>query len=171
MILEDQKKQENTVGSRSKINLAYIAGFLDGDGSLMLQIKKRADGKSKIRFMTTICFYQDTRHEKDLLWIKKILKIGYVSRRNDGMTELRINGYSQVRNILNKLGPFIRFKKVQCRALIKACKILSGKKYSKLSKLEISRLADCILVIQSENYVTKRKKTKKEIYKILNLTP
>lgn len=28
MILEDQKKQDNTVGSRSKIDLAYIAGFL-----------------------------------------------------------------------------------------------------------------------------------------------
>jgi hypothetical protein len=26
------------VGSRSKINLAYIAGFLDGDGSLMMQV-------------------------------------------------------------------------------------------------------------------------------------
>jgi hypothetical protein len=44
------------VGSRSKITLAYIAGFLDGDGSLMLQIKKRKDGtKSSIRFMPTIC--------------------------------------------------------------------------------------------------------------------
>ena len=171
MILEDQKKQENTVGSRFKVNLAYIAGFLDGDGSLMLQIKKRADGKSKIRFMTTICFYQDTRHEKDLLWIRKILNIGYISRRNDGMTELRINGYSQVRDILYKIAPYIRFKRIQCKMLSKACKILSGKKYSKLSKLEISKLVDCILVIQSENYVAKRKRTKAEIYKILNLTP
>lgn len=145
--------------------------FLDGDGSLMLQIKKRTDGKSKIRFMTTICFYQDTHHEKNLLWIRKILKIGYISRRNDGMTELRINGYSQVRNILDKLVLFIRFKKIQCRALIKACHILTSKKYIKLSKLEISKLVDCILVIQSENYTTKRKKTKEEIYKILNLTP
>jgi len=57
------------VGSRSNIDLAYIAGFLDGDGSLMLQIKKRTDGKNKIRFMATICFYQDTRHCKDLFWI------------------------------------------------------------------------------------------------------
>ena len=39
---------------------------------LMLQIKKRKDGKSKIRFMLTICFYQDTRHEKPLYWIQNI---------------------------------------------------------------------------------------------------
>jgi hypothetical protein len=65
------------VGSRSKINLAYISGFLDGDGSLMLQFKKRKDGISKIRFMSTICFYQDTRHEKNLYWIRDILGKGF----------------------------------------------------------------------------------------------
>ena len=54
------------MGSQSKIALAYIAGFLDGDGSVMLQIKKRKDGRLKRRFMCTICFYQDSRHEKPL---------------------------------------------------------------------------------------------------------
>ena len=99
------------MGSQSKINLAYIAGFLDGDGSLMLQIKKRKDGRLKRRFMCTVCFYQDSRHEKSLYWIKKVLGIGYISKRNDGMTELRINGFKQVKNILQKLRPFIKFKK------------------------------------------------------------
>ena len=106
------------MGSRSKINLAYIAGFLDGDGSLMLQIKRRKDGKKKWRFMCTICFYQDSRHEKSLYWIKKILGIGYLSKRNDGMTELRINGFKQVRDILKDLIPFIKFKKDQASALV-----------------------------------------------------
>ena len=90
------------MGSQSKISLSYIAGFLDGDGSLMLQIKKRKDGKLKRRFMCTICFYQDSRHEKSLYWIRKVLGIGYVSRRNDGMTELRINGFKQTKEILEK---------------------------------------------------------------------
>ena len=103
------------MGSRSKIakktDLAYIAGFLDGDGSLMLQLKKRSDSKRGIRFMATICFYQDSRHEKDLNWIRKILGIGYLSKRKDGMSELRINSYKRVGSILESLIPFIRFKK------------------------------------------------------------
>lgn len=38
--LEDRKPLKgNTVGSRSDIEKAYIAGFLDGDGSIMLQLK------------------------------------------------------------------------------------------------------------------------------------
>ena len=160
------------MGSRSKkIELAYIAGFLDGDGSLMLQLKKRSDSKRAIRFMTTICFYQDTRHEKTLYWVKEVLGIGYISRRKDGMTELRINGYKQIRNILKSLSPYIRFKKLQTLALLQACEILSEVKFSKLTKKQLEKLVDLILVIQSENYVTKRKKTKSELHKILGLTP
>jgi hypothetical protein len=163
------------VGSRSKIKKeverAYIAGFLDGDGSLMLQIKKRKDGKIGTRFMSTICFYQDTRHAKDLNWIKKVLGIGYISKRNDGMSELRINGYDSVKNILEFLNPYLRFKKIQAKALLNACLILSGKKYKKLDKKDLIKIVDLILTIQRENYVTKKKKTKGELLKILGLTP
>ena len=159
------------MGSRSKIELAYIAGFLDGDGSLMLQIKKRKDGKIGIRFMPVICFYQDTRHEETLNWIREVLGIGYISKRNDGMTELRVNGYKQIRDILKGLLPYIRFKKLQCRALLDACKILSDIKFKMLSKGKLIQLVDLILVIQNENYVTKKKKTREELFKILDLTP
>src|SRR3990167_11375564 len=123
--LRTRNKQDNTVGSLSKVEFAYIAGFLDGDGSLMLQIKKRRDGRIGLRFMPTICLYQDTRHEKTLYWIQEKFCIGYVSRRNDGMSELRVNGYKQVANILKSLLPHIRFKKIQSEALISACDILS----------------------------------------------
>jgi len=153
------------VGSRSKINSAYIAGFLDGDGSLMLQIKKRKDGKKKWRFMCTICFYQDSRHEKYLYWIKKILGIGYISKRNDGMTELRINGFKQIRDVLKDLIPFIKFKKDQASALFKAADLLT--KSSFLSNKQLLELVKFILIIQNNNYVTKRKRTKKELMTIL----
>ena len=159
------------MGSRSKINFAYIAGFLDGDGSLMLQIKKRKDGKLKRRFMCTICFYQDNTHEKPLYWIKDILNIGYISHRNDGMTELRVNGFKQVKEILQDLIPFIKFKKEQAKALFEASDILSKKKNSLLDKNDLQKLVECILTIQSNNYVTKKKKTKADILKILDLTP
>ena len=159
------------MGSQSIVDLAYIAGFLDGDGSLMLQIKKRADGKHKFRFMATICFYQDTRHEKDLFWIRKILGIGYLSRRNDGMSELRINGYKTVEEILKNLIPCIRFKKIQAKALLESCRILSQTKFNMLDRKQLTKLVDLILVIQNENYVTKKKKTRSELLRAIGLTP
>ena len=159
------------MGSRSNIDLAYIAGFLDGDGSLMLQIKKRTDGKSKIRFMATICFYQDTRHQKDLLWIQKVLGIGYLSKRNDGMSELRINGFTTVKEILKNLIPNIRFKKIQAKALFESCTILSKTKFNMLNRKQLTKLVNLILVIQNENYVTKKKRTRSELFQVLGLTP
>ena len=159
------------MGSRSNVELAYIAGFLDGDGSLMLQIKKRSDSKIGLRFMPTICLYQDTRHEKTLYWIQEKFCIGYVSRRNDGMSELRVNGYKQVAAILKTLAPYIRFKEIQSTALISACEILSSTKFSKLSKKQLEKLVDLILVIQKENYVTKKKKTREELMTQLGFDP
>ena len=156
------------MGSQSKINLAYIAGFLDGDGSLMIQIKKRKDGNKKFRFMLTICFYQDFRHAEPLFWIKKQLGIGYISKRNDNITELRINGFKQVKEIVEKLFPYIRFKKKQAIMVIKAANILMSKN---LSSKDMKKLVDCIISVQNNNYVTKKKRSKEEFYDILGLTP
>ena len=158
------------MGSQSNINEAYISGFLDGDGSLMLQIKKRAGTINGYRFMATICFYQDTRHDKFLSEIRDYLGIGYISRRNDGMTELRINGFYKVKTILKQLQPYIRFKEIQTDALIKACNIL-GRKQKKLSKEQLLDLVELILIIQNENYQSSHKKTKEELLNMIGLTP
>ncbi|HCM44047.1 MAG: hypothetical protein UY39_C0027G0001 [Candidatus Kaiserbacteria bacterium GW2011_GWC2_49_12] len=159
------------MGSRLETDSAYIAGFLDGDGSLMLQVKLRSDTKRGARFMATICLYQDTRHEKPLHWIRKRLGIGYISRRNDGITELRINGFEQVRVILTKLRPFIRFKAKQARALTDACTLLEKKPLDILSRSELQRLVNLTFVIRTENYKSRSKLTREELNRRLSLTP
>lgn len=159
------------MGSRLEIDSAYIAGFLDGDGSLMLQVKTRTDTKRGVRFMATICFYQDTRHGKPLYWIREKMGIGYISRRNDGMTELRINGFEQVRNILITLKPFIRFKAKQAQAMIDACTLLSKKFIRELSTSELRRLVKLTFAVRKENYKSRSVLTKEELNRILSLTP
>ena len=159
------------MGSRSKIDEAYVAGFLDGDGSLMLQLKKRKDGNIKLRFMATICFYQDSRHDKTLEWIRDLFDIGYFSKRNDGMSELRINGYKQVATVLKRLSPYLKFKKIQAKALAEACDILSRGTIKTLDNKQLKNLVSLMLVIQKENYSTKSKKTKEELLSVLGLTP
>ncbi len=100
--------------------------------------------------------------------MQKILNIGYLSDRNDGITELRINGYKQVENILLNLLPFIKFKEVQARNLIKACSILQK---SSLSKKNLNDLVDIMFIIQNNNYKARKKKTREEILITLGLTP
>ncbi len=136
-----------------------------------MQIKKRRDGKFGWRFMFTICFYQDSRHERPLYWIRRVLKIGYISKRNDGITELRVNGYAQVRDILSKLLPFLRFKKKQALAIARASTILCKKTLDALSVNDRKQLAKCMLAVQTNNYITRNKKSAGDIMRILDLTP
>lgn len=159
------------MGSRLKTDISYIAGFLDGDGSLMLQLKKRKDGNVKYRFMATVCFYQDKHHKADLNWIRSVFNIGYISNRNDGMSEVRINGYKSVRLVLEQLLPYIRFKRVQAKALLKAVRLLEIKPATKLVEDDLKSLIECMIEIQSANYSSRSKRTKKELYKVLSLTP
>lgn len=156
-----------------KTDLAYIAGFLDGDGSIIVQIKNRKDTLRGWRLMFTICFYQDTRHEKPLLWIQKRLGIGYISRRNDGITELRINGYEKTRKILEQLYPYVKFKKKQTDCVLKILKLLERKKsLFELTKKKRIKIANAILQIRQENYQSGSKrmnKLKLDLKKIIEI--
>lgn len=124
----------NTVGRLSKVNsenLAYIAGFLDGDGSIMLQIHRRKSGKDVFRIKTVICFYQDSKHLKEIEWIKQVLGCGYVYTRNDHICELRIEGFQKVFEILLKLQPYLRFKRKQVKLMLDLIPKLQQKQVSK----------------------------------------
>lgn len=172
-VLEDRPThKDNTVGSRLTIDeCAYIAGFLDGDGSLMFQIKKRKDIRRGWRFMVTVCLYQDTRHAAPLSWMRRKLGIGYLSHRKDGITELRINGFQRVRFILHQLNPFIRFKKTQATVIYRACELLARKPIATLTKKELDFLCRCLFTVQEKNYTSTNKKTMKEIRFQVGLTP
>lgn len=138
---------------------------------MMLQVKQRSDTSRGFRFMATLCFYQDTRHAKPLSWMREILGIGYVSSRKDGMTELRINGFTSVKRILILLKPYLRFKIIQADALLRACTILESKRIRDLSELELRELANLIFVIKEQNYKSSQTLTKEALLIRLNLTP
>ena len=87
------------------------------------------------------------------------------------MSELRVNGFTTVKEILENLIPYIKFKKVQARSLLESCTILSKTKFNMLNRKQLTKLVALILVIQNENYVTKKKRTRSELFQILGLTP
>ena len=47
----------------SPMELSYIAGFLDGDGSIYAQIVKRSDYQLRFQLRVSVSFFQNTtRH-------------------------------------------------------------------------------------------------------------
>ena len=159
------------MGSRLNLDLAYIAGFLDGDGSIMLQVKSRNDTSRGVRFMATLCLYQETRHAQPLRWMRTVFNIGYLSDRKDGITELRINGFASVRRVLELLRPYIRFKVAQAEAMIAACALLEQKPIRNLSEKELLYIVDMMFIIKDHNYKSTSTHTKEAVLHRLGLTP
>ena len=156
------------MGSQQPIkseDLAYIAGFLDGDGSIMVQVKNRTDTPRGWRLMFTICFYQDSSHKEPLLWIRDQLGAGYISNRTDHITELRINGFEKTQQILLQLQPFVKFKKKQTEIALRILSKLKGENISSLSRNIRLKIAEDIICLREENYRSHKRRYSSESLK------
>ena len=134
---------------------AYLAGLIDGDGSLMLQFKRRKDTKLPFRIKATIAIYQDQKCINTLREIQQLLGTGYISQRNDHMCELRIEGFNQVIKLLTQLEPYLKFKKQQAKLMLNALELLVQFPNSVEILLQISKISD---QISSLNYLSKTRK-------------
>ena len=133
---------------------AYIAGFLDGDGSIMAQLVSRKDYKLGYQIRVSIVFYQKSTHREFLLSLKERLGYGYVRIRNDGMSEYTIVGLREVEHVLTLLYPFLRLKKALARNVLDLIKQHPPQRKMTASKLvSLSELVD---KTASFNYSKKR---------------
>lgn len=103
----------------TKEELAYIAGFLDGDGCVMLQLIYRHDYLLGYQIRASIVFYQKQQNRQFLEWLKDKLVDGYIRNRNDGMSEYTIVGINAVTKLLLQLEPYLRLKKEQTAIALK----------------------------------------------------
>lgn len=139
----------------TKEEKSYIAGFLDGDGSIFAQIVKGKDYKYGFRIRVSIGFYQRKDKYWFLLKLKKLLKYGTTRIRKDNMAEYVITGSGPVEQTLLVLKEFVVLKKKNVNLVLK---ILEKKRNinSKQEFLELCQLVDSVAEL---NYSKKRKLT------------
>jgi len=152
---------------------SYLAGFLDADGSIVLQFKKREDVRFKYRAKAVICFYQKDLDRQVLEKLRDIAEIGYVYSRNDNMAEWRIEGYARVKDFLLELLPYLRFKKRQAQLMLKALKILVHKGYSANDLLKVCLLANKISALNNapRKRINNYQSVKKDLLKLGLISP
>ncbi len=148
--------EDNTEGRAimTSQQCSYLAGLLDGDGSIMLQLKPRKEMIFLFRIKALVVIYQDTK-QKDIvekLW--KLIGAGYFSHRNDHISEIRIEGFSQVERFIKAVQPFACLKEPQIRLMLKALFILKKKNYTIHDFLKVCSIAD---EISAHNYSSKRR--------------
>ena len=149
---------------------AYIAGFLDGDGSIMAQLVYRKDYKFGYQIRVSIVFYQKQIHQEILFWLKEQLKYGYIRNRNDGMSEYTIVGLSEVEQILRLLHNKLRLKKSLATDVLQLIKVYP----KKMTPEKLLKLANLVDKTAKFNYSKKRTNTSEVVIEFLknrNLFP
>jgi hypothetical protein len=97
---------------------AYIAGFLDADGSIFAQITPRPDYTLNYQIRVSISFFQKTTNHWHLMWLHKQCKYGILRKRKDNMSEYTIVGKDAVKKVLTTLQPWIRGKQAQVKLML-----------------------------------------------------
>ncbi len=92
---------------------AYIAGFLDADGSIYVQLKKNTSYKYDFQIYAQIVFYQSSKHKDFLVKLCKEIGYGYVRERNDNISEYIIGDYEGIIYVINITLKYLKLKKKQ----------------------------------------------------------
>ena len=142
------------MSSIDQTTLAYIAGFLDGDGSVFFQIVPRSDYRNRFEVRASIAFYQKTENVEILHWLKKQFGVGYIRHRKTGISDYTVVGHAEARRILQMLQPYVRLKKRQVVLGLEVLDKLQSK--SREDFFEACRLVD---EFGELNYSNKRKLT------------
>jgi hypothetical protein len=105
----------------SKFSNAYIAGFLDGDGSIMATVEGRPERRRfPYRIRLRINFTQHKRHQKYIEEIQTFLGgIGTIREsKRDALVELVIQDRKTVELLLKQLLPYIILKERQAQIML-----------------------------------------------------
>ncbi|MDD5760836.1 MAG: LAGLIDADG family homing endonuclease [Candidatus Pacebacteria bacterium] len=136
----------------SKTKSAYIAGFLDGDGSIYIRLKPNHSYHFGYQIAPNIVFYQSQRNLKYLEQIKTMIGGGYLRKRNDGIVEYVLGDVATMSSLLKQILPYLIFKKKQARLFLK----ILNQKPKVRTQADFIILAKMIDDLEKLNYSKKR---------------
>ncbi len=147
----------------SKEQKAYIAGFLDGDGSIHVRLKPNSTYRFRFQISPSLVFYQSKKEKSYMQWLKNLIGRGYIRERKDGIVEYTIGDIESIKNLLESIEPYLKLKKRQARLMLKTLKMKEKVKNAK----DFVKLSEEIDKFQKLNYSKKRIQNSLEVKKVL----
>ena len=137
----------------SQTKRAYLAGFLDGDGSVYVRLKPNKTYKFGFQIAPYIVLFQSQKGQKNFANLCSIINCGYMRIRKDGILEYIIGKHDDIIQFIKLVEPYVVLKKRQIELLKK---ILIAKKNIR-NKKDFKSLAKLIDAFRELNYSKKRK--------------
>lgn len=138
----------------NQLKRAYLAGFLDGDGSIYVRLKPNPTYRYGFQIASYIVLFQSQKDRKKFEQICSIIRLGHLRVRRDGILEYIISKKAALDKFLKMVKPFLVLKKEQANLMIK---ILDQKEKIK-NKKDFWKLAQLIDSFRNINYSKKRKR-------------
>ena len=148
-----------------KLESAYIAGFLDGDGSIYFQLVPRPQNVYGYEIRVSVCFYQRTNNRRILEYLREKIGLGYIRDRNDGVSDYTIVGYQEVRKVLEIVRPYVILKKMQTEKAIQMLTKLEKRK--RLEPQNFVSMAKCVDEFSTLNYSKKKQHNAVRVLQVL----
>jgi intein-encoded DNA endonuclease-like protein len=131
---------------------AYIAGFLDGDGSIYVRLKPNKTYRYLYQVAPNVVFFQSKKERRGLEYMQRITGVGYLRDRNDGVVEYTIGDVASIASLLKAIYPYLYLKKRQADLILR----ILGKKQLVKTAAQFIELASLIDKFQQLNYSKRR---------------
>ena len=133
---------------------AYIAGFLDGDGSIYVRLKPNSTYRYGFQVSPCIVLFQSQKDRDKFEKICSLIGLGYLRVRKDGILEYIIGKTDAIHRFLRMVRPFVILKRAQVDLMLE----ILNRKEKITSQKDFNSLALLIDRFRELNYSKKRKK-------------
>ena len=138
--------------SLSPIKKAYIAGFLDGDGSIYVRAKPNLTYKYGFQIAPYVVLFQSAKDKENFAELCDLVGVGHMRERKDGILEFVINKIDDIKYFLECVRPYVVLKRKQVELMLKIIQL--KEKIEKKSDFQV--LLDLIDSYRELNYSKKR---------------
>lgn len=140
--------------SVSSIKRAYLAGFLDADGSIYVRLKPNQTYRYGFQVAPYIVFFQSSKARSRFEEVCSLIGIGSMRERKDGILEYTIGRKEAIEAFLKEISPYLILKKNQADLMREILK----KKALVKNESDFESLMKLIQSFEELNYSRKRKK-------------
>ena len=137
----------------SSTQKSYLAGFLDGDGSIYVRLKPNATYRFGYQIAPYIVLFQSAKSRKEFEVLCSLIGFGYIRKRKDGVLEYTIGTREGIIKFLSIVKPYVILKRKQVDLMLKILDVKS-RAHDRKNFEVLMRLINSF---QELNYSKKRK--------------